>query len=97
METTETVKAVIEAQGVLQPGDEGFWPVWGATPQDIRAGDYVITAGGDEFYVQETYRSNAAPLRVGFVVDGEKESIGALCRIAILRPGTKNTLGDYVR
>jgi len=97
MRTTSEVRVEVEAQGPIKKGTQGWWPVWGSSPQDIEPGDYVLVAGGDEFYVQDTYRAKAAPMRVGVVVDGEAQTIGAMCRITILRPGTKSTLSRSVR
>lgn len=94
--------AEFESQPALDPGQDGWWKVWGASPQDIRAGDLVFTRGEadgdvDSFFVQETFTSKAAPMRVGIVVDGRQQSIGALAPIVLVRRGTKNTLAGSVR
>lgn len=89
--TTADVRAEIEAQPVLQPGTEGWWKVYGVSGRHIRPGDYVLV-GDDEFFVQDTY----APLNVarhGIVVDGERQTIGTLANVTVLRRGTKSTLG----
>lgn len=94
--TTADVKAEINRQTVLQPGESGWWRVWGSSPQDMRAGDYVLMPD-DEFYVQDTYQAKAHPLRYGIVVDGERMTVGALSTVVIFRRGTKNTLSDTCR
>lgn len=81
----------VEVQPTLQPGEEGWWKVWGATPYHIQAGDIVITST-ETFYVEDVYEPKSAPVRVGIVVDGEQSTIGAGCPIRLLRRGTKNTL-----
>ena len=92
--------AQFEAQPVLQPGEPGWWKVWGASPRDIRAGDIVIakTDGRVEtFYVENTFLAKTHPIRIGMVVNGEQCTIGVLAPIALVRQGTKNMLSDYVR
>lgn len=100
---TTTAKAVAQAdsQGVLQPGDTGFWKVWGASVQDIQVGDlvYIRTENGpvEPFLVQDTFVSKAAPLRFGFVSEGERFTLGALVQVLVLRWETHNTLAKSVR
>lgn len=94
--TSAEALAQLEAQPVLQPGEAGWWKVWGASPRDIRAGDIVITTS-ETFYVDDVYIAKAAPMRIGIVVDGEHQTIGALCPIVLVRQGTKNTLSESVR
>lgn len=91
MNTAEAV-AAYEAQPVLQPGEPGWWEVWGASPQDIRPGDLVLLKGGDSIFVQDTFLAKAHPIRVGLISDGEKCTLGVLCPIALIRQGTRNTL-----
>lgn len=88
---TVTVRAEIEAQPVLHPGDHGWWKVYGATTRDILPGDYVLTKAGEEFYVQDTYPREDF-IRVGVVIDGVKSSIGILHPIVLLRKGVRATL-----
>ena len=94
--TTDEVKAEVDAQPVLEPGTEGWWRVWGASPHSIEPGDYVLCKDGDgvdEFYVQSTYKPKSYPMTFGIVVDGREMTIGALAGpLVILRRGTKNTL-----
>ncbi len=95
---TDEVRAEIEAQPRLQPGEPGWWQVWGASVPDIRPGDYVLTKV-EEFYVQDTFVPEGlrAYTSLGLVTDGERSVIGRLCPIVLLRPGTRNTLSDSVR
>lgn len=91
-ETAAQAVAAVNAQPALEAGTAGWWRVWGATPAHIRAGDVVLTGGADTFYVSDTYRAKAHPVRVGIIVDGACSTLGALCPIAIMRRGTHNTL-----
>lgn len=88
---TATARAEIDAQPVLHPGTGGWWKVYGATTRSILPGDYVLTTGGDEFYVQDTYPREDF-IRVGIIIDGVKSSIGILHPIVLLRKGTRATL-----
>jgi hypothetical protein len=92
---TDEVRAEIEAQPALQPGESGWWKVWGARARDIRPGDYVLTAD-EEFYVQDTFAAKSI-VRLGIVCDGERSTIGMLCPVVILRPGTHHTLSESAR
>lgn len=97
--TTEEAVAELEAQGVLQPGDEGWWKVWGARPYDIKVGDLVGSNDGDKVVwdlIDATFTAKAAPVRVGLSSDGNQFTIGGGCPVVVLRRGTKNTLADSV-
>lgn len=98
MAKTDAV-ARFEAQGKLQPGDEGYWKVWGARPRHIRAGDIVMSKNdGDDsvetYEVEELFLAKAHPMRIGLVVKGERTTIGALCPIVLVRWGTHNMLAS---
>lgn len=98
--TSAEVRATVEAQPRMEPGTFGFWEVWGATPQDIQGGDYVLVkmrdGSVDEFFVQDTFvAKNVA--RKGVVVDGERMTLGLLCPIVILREGTRGVLSPTAR
>lgn len=97
--STATVRAAIEAQPVLSPGEEGWWKVYGASPRDIQPGDFVLTRDDtDGFLVDDVFTSEAwRGIRTGIVVDGERQSIGTYCPIVLLRRGTKATLAGSVR
>ena len=86
MGATET----LEAQGELQPGDQGYWKVWGARPNDIRVGDIVMTDGSED-QVAEIDRSDIVRVRI-VTTTGDRFSLGALCPVIVLRWGTHNTL-----
>lgn len=100
---SQAALAAFEAQGSLQPGEQGWWKVWGASLADVRAGDLILTADPDAdgglvpTLVEETFRPAAYPARHGFVADGARFTIGALCPIVLLRQGTHNTLAGSVR
>lgn len=97
--TAEAV-AQFEGQGALQPGSEGWWKVWGASVRHIRTGDLVATLSEDGereldwMLIQDRFGAKAAPLRQGFVVDGERVTLGALAPVVVLRRGTHNTLAQ---
>jgi hypothetical protein len=96
-------------KGVLQPGMEGWWPVWGARAIDIRPGDLLMIgwqdkeAGCNKFadvevvemasFKQPTMNS----IRVGFITtSGVFDSVGMLQPVKVLRWGTHNTLADSI-
>jgi hypothetical protein len=92
MENRE-IQAELEVQGVLQPGQEGWWKVWGANVTHIRTGD-VVHFKGDEgwVFIEDTFEAKAAPIRRGFVSNGERFTMGVLVPVVVLRRGTHNFL-----
>lgn len=90
------------AQGPLQPGDEGFWQVWGARAQDILPGDVLMVRwehddGSHEIGEYEVIE--VAPWgAVGITVTTTTGTIhvGHLQRIALVRWGTHNTLAGSI-
>jgi len=42
------VTAALDAQGVLQPSQPGYWQIWGATARDIRPGDLLMVRWEDK-------------------------------------------------
>ena len=91
----------VETQGRLAPGTRGWWQVWGAGVRDVRAGDLVLgkREDGDQqaMLIDELYDSPLAPMRQGFMADGERFTLGALCPIVLLRRGTHHTLAGSLR
>jgi len=97
--TSEAAWREAEAQGPLKPGDEGWWKVWGARPQDVRAGDMVLwqdSQGQEAMLIEECFQSKAWPMRQGWIVEAEPLTFGSLAQIVLLRRGTCNTLADSV-
>ena len=92
MTTKEAVKE-LEAQGVLQPGESGWWKVWGANIHSAKVGDLVITKEY-EFLIEDVFEAKAHPVRRGFVVDGKRITMGALVPCVVMRQETKNTLDE---
>lgn len=101
MSTTVTQEvAEFLCQSTLQPGEEGWWRVWGASARDIRAGDIVCTKDSSDYpdvaFVEETFTARSHPIRVGIVVEGQRQTLGALVPILLVRKGTHNTLSDSI-
>jgi hypothetical protein len=95
MTAGDTAWAEVEAQGVLKPGEPGWWKVWGATPRHIQPGDLVLSIEGETFtlnLIEDTYLAKNSPLRVGVVIEGTRMTFGALTEIILLRKGTHNFL-----
>jgi hypothetical protein len=93
----------LDAQGVLQPGEEGFWQVWGASIRDVCVGDLIMvkwsnpdrtTAEITEHEVAEVRRD--IPLGVTDT-EGNRFRIGALQQFRLFRKGTHNTLSNFCR
>jgi hypothetical protein len=104
------LSAILASQqetGKLQPGDPGYWQVWGARAADIRPGDLVMMARGEgdarQFY--EFQCAECLPTRPDHLIgdtcqprfrttDGRVLGVGMVQRIKIVRYGTHNTLAD---
>jgi hypothetical protein len=90
-----TARTQWASQGALQPGTQGWWEVWGASPRHIKPGDLLVDIEDGETcvsYIQDTYIPKNSPLRVGLVIDDARVNIGALCPIVLLRQGSHNFL-----
>jgi hypothetical protein len=90
----------LKAQGKIQPGEEGWWPVWGASPMDIKPGDIIGIYGEKDWtFIRDTFQAKSHPLRVGLVdgKDGMEFTLGVLVRIVLFRRGTHNTLSPTCR
>jgi hypothetical protein len=97
------IATALDAQGILQPGQEGYWQVWGARASDIRHADLVMVKGRDG-QVREYAVAEPAPW--GDIRDiayprfrdesGELFSVGALQPVVVLRRGTRHTLADSI-
>ena len=101
-----------DEHGRLEPGTEGWWPVWGARAIDIRPGDLVIAGWKDTDYANNSIIHHAeyevvemasfdAPtmntLRVGFIDStGAFGSVGMLQAMQLRRWGTGNKLADSI-
>jgi hypothetical protein len=91
--TSTEAWAQAEAQGTLQPGEQGWWKVWGARAANVQPGDLLLLAGQEPTLIADTFTAKAAPMRIGLVsAEGERFTIGALADVIVLRPGTHNTL-----
>ncbi|HEY2644459.1 MAG TPA: hypothetical protein VGI56_11965 [Galbitalea sp.] len=101
-----------DERGVLHPGQEGYWKVWGARAIDIRPGDLVMSGWKDKLddgteviqhaeYEVAEMASFTAPtmntIRVGFIgTNGLFGSVGMLQAMVLLRWGTGNKLADSI-
>ena len=86
----------LESQGVLAPGEQGYWKVWGARAGHIRTGDLAMFRWADadepdEIEIAEVLdRDPCAPkFRC---TDGRVLRIGGLMPVIVLRHGDHNTL-----
>ena len=94
-DTTAEAVASFEAQGRLEPGQEGWWKVWGAAVRHVQVGDLILTQVDGEpkwDLIVDTFEASAAPLRRGLASDTGRFTLGALAPVIVLRWGTKNTL-----
>ena len=92
---TGIVTEILDAQGVLQPGEKGFWKVWGARIYNIRAGDLLMFKGRDgttqECQVESVDHTEIVCPKV-VATDGREFRLGALMPIILLRQETHNIL-----
>jgi hypothetical protein len=103
-ETDHPVTRALDAQGTLQPGQDGYWRVWGATVGDIQAADLIMVKPKDgeitEHEVAEIVPEEGilAAMYLRFIDGiGEDVRIGRLCPVVVLRKGTHRTLARSVR
>jgi hypothetical protein len=84
----------LEADTRLQPGDNGWWRVWGAGPLHAKPGDIIVTMNGDELTFDEVVDVIPREMRVVFVKpDGSVFRMGMGFRgLMVFRRGTKNVL-----
>lgn len=95
--TEEAIEDFQNQDKGLKPGTWGWWQVWGATPMHIRQGDIVLTVTDNEvetLFIEDTFTAKAHPVRVGIVVNGQKQTIGALCNIVLVRRSQHHTLAE---
>lgn len=83
----------IEIQGKLEPGTEGWWPVWGASVLEVRIGDVVVDSSGA--YEVYSFLGSTLTQRGFYTSEGEIWA-GFMARIKIIRKGTGMTLGEFV-
>jgi hypothetical protein len=77
----------------LKPGDEGFWPLVGGRPDDLRDGDRLVEDGEVVGTVSDV--RIAGPV-VCFKIGEASFRIGRLHGIHIDRWGTHAQLGRYI-
>jgi hypothetical protein len=95
------VSSMLDAQGKIEPGTQGYWSVWGACVSDIQAGDLVMTKsadGYDEFQVTEVLpEPGLTGIRFMIAGSDKVQRIGYLCPVAIARKGTHHILSPRAR
>lgn len=83
----------IEAQGALEPGQEGWWRVWGASILDVKAGDVVVDRTG----AYEVFEVKGRTLTQVVMETSEGEiRAGMMAQIKLIRKSTHNILSDTV-
>lgn len=95
----EVLKAQLESPVRLQPGEAGYWQVWGANTYVIEVGDIIVTIDNDSNLVyDEVVSFEHQPTRVR--IHGADESTFTLghwfTNFKLFRFGTKNTLAKAV-
>lgn len=86
----------------LTPGTEGYWPLVGARPDDLRDGDRLVE-DGTVVGVVSNVRIDGPIVRFDLATDGlptgpvSAMRIGRMARITIDRFGTHSTLANSVR
>jgi len=92
------------ALGRIEPGTEGWWRVWGASPFDIEPGDLIMIKPSGEEITEYAVRH---VINEGTLADecgrriitwaNEDRRIGYLVPIEIVRRGTRNYLSKSAR
>jgi hypothetical protein len=93
----------------LQPGEQGYWKVWGASPWHMREGDVLVFTDGF-FLVTNTPEQNVTVMvweqvqlpenfdqRERQLPEGKPQKVNvglAYPKVAIMRWGTGNTLAE---
>lgn len=103
------VLRMLETQGSgKQPGEEGYWEVWGACVSDIQQWDLVImkffnddgtaTIRQDQInaLIPQTGIQDSIGIRY-INHDGQERYCGRLVRVWVFRRMTHHILGKYVR
>ena len=95
----DIITNTLDAQGVLQPGEEGYWKIWGAHARDVQVGDLLMVRWNKADGSHEIGEYEIAELLDDEVIapkfratDGRTFRIGALQKIVLLRKGTHHTL-----
>lgn len=105
--TSTPVTDALGSQGAIQPGTQGWWRVWGATVNDIQAGDLIMVgtkADDGSHVITEHHVVTIVPedgikgaIYLHITNDGGERWIGRMCPVQVLRQGTHNTLAGSVR
>lgn len=66
--STPRATEIINSQPALQPGQDGYWRVWGASVRDVQAGDIVLLKYADGEACE--YEVDAYAPREARVIDG---------------------------
>jgi hypothetical protein len=95
MGAVEECRTQMESDTRLQPGQEGWWRVWGAKTWDVKVGDIIVTSEEEGLVFDEVTELSIEPTRLKYVnQDGKTWTIGHASRQNwfLYRKGTHNTL-----
>jgi hypothetical protein len=99
------VSTILNDQGALEPGTDGYWTVHGACVLDIRAGDLVMARGSEgptrEYVITEAIEHDGGMADMCAprfeTANAGRVRLGIGMRVVVARPGTHRTLSPNVR
>lgn len=94
----EALAKQLSADERLQPGDSGYWEVWGAGTFDVIAGDIIVTFDNGTLVCEEIASCRNNTVQMVFTTVSDKAfSLGHLFRqFKVFRLGTHNMLANSV-
>ena len=98
MNASTIVTDTLNKQGILAPGEHGYWRVWGADARHIRPDDLLLVRWTNADQSHEITEHKVLLVEEHLcgrrVLDtqGQTFLVGYLGTIVLLREGTKNTL-----
>ena len=94
--SVDECKAQMESETRLQPGEEGWWRLWGARTYHIKVGDVIVTLDQPNLLFDEVVELEDKPTHVRYKnQDGNWWTMGhGNTKWLLYRKGTKNTLAS---